>query len=424
MSASEVISMKKFYIKTLGCKVNQYESQAIRERFEKLGLREVGLGACADFCVVNTCTVTQGADRKSRNAIRQAIRKNKNSRIVITGCMSRADAMKFAQSIDGIDYIIPKSFFADGVTRHCGHTRAFVKIQDGCNFNCSFCKICIVRGKSRSRDSREILEEVKKIVIAGFKEIVLTGVCLGSFGSGSSSNKGLVKLIDALEAMPGLERIRLSSIEPKLVTRQLIGLFSLSSKLCHHLHIPLQSADDAILRAMNRHYNCEEYMRTIESIRSKAPDIGITTDVIIGFPGENESNFKNTIKALRLIQPLAVHRFAYSPRAGTLAARNVSLAATKDEVNTRMEELKIVADELSLQFRNLFKNKELDVLIEEENNGLLAGYSSNYIWVNARGELRNLNKILKVRITEVEKDKTGGKAIIDEKRRFRTELLR
>jgi threonylcarbamoyladenosine tRNA methylthiotransferase MtaB len=407
--------MKKFYIKTLGCKVNQYEAQAIRERFEKLGLREVGLGACADFCVVNTCTVTQSADKKSRYAIRQAIRENKNSKVIVTGCMSKNDISKFADSINGIDYIIPKSFFADGATRHCGHTRAFVKIQDGCNFNCSFCKVSLVRGRSRSRTIPEILGETERIVERGFKEIVLTGVCLGSFGLESSCKENLVKLIDALEAIPGLERIRLSSIEPKLVTKQLIELLSHSNKLCHHLHIPLQSADNAILKAMNRHYNCEEYIRIIDNIRNKALDVGITTDVIVGFPGEERSNFENTLKALKVIKPLAVHRFAYSPRDGTLAARNLSSLPRKTEVDIRMKELKVAADEFSLQFRNIFKNKELNVLVEEGNDGRLAGYSSNYIWVDIPGETQGLKKIFRVKITEVKKDSTQGKIITDGK---------
>jgi len=407
--------MKKFYIKTLGCKVNQYEAQAIRERFEKLGLKEVGLGACADFSVVNTCTVTQSADKKSRYAIRQAIRENKNSKVIVTGCMSKNDALKFSDSINGIDYIIPKSFFADGITRHCGHTRAFVKIQDGCNFNCSFCKVSLVRGRSRSRTIPEILGETKRIVDRGFKEIVLTGVCLGSFGLESSCRENLVKLIDALEIIPGLERIRLSSIEPKLITPQLIELLAQSNKLCHHLHIPLQSADNAILKAMNRHYNSEDYIRIIESIRSKAFDVGITTDVIVGFPGEERSNFENTLKVLKVIKPLAVHRFVYSLREGTLAARNLGFSSGKSEVDIRMEELKIAADEFSLQFRNIFKNKELHVLVEEENKGCLAGYSSNYIWINIPGETQGLNKIYSVKVTEVEKDSTRAKIVADGK---------
>lgn len=403
--------MRTFHIKTLGCKVNQYEGQAIRERLAGIGLKEAGADNQADLCILNICTVTQAADAKSRAAIRQMLRKNRKAKIVVTGCFSKADAQKLGTAIKGINYIIPKSFFADGISNFSRHTRVFVKVQDGCNYRCSFCKVPLVRGRSRSRAISQTLDEVKRIVAKGCKEIVLTGVCLGSFGLDLKSNENLVRLIEALEMIPQLMRIRLSSIEPKLVNRQLINLFGSSSKLCRHLHIPLQSADNRILEAMDRHYKREDYLRIIEEIRGKAPDVGITTDVIVGFPGEDRSSFENTLKFLRRIQPLRVHRFLYSPRIGTTAIKKISLLPKREEAQKWMDELKNTADDLSLHFRNLFKNKELDVLVEEIKDGYLAGYSSNYIRIGFPGSKKDLNHIRIVKVDRVTNEQTWGSSV-------------
>lgn len=403
--------MRTFFIKTLGCKVNQYEGQAIRERLADIGLKEAQADGRADLCILNACTVTQTADRKSRAAIRQMLKKNNKAKVVVTGCFSEADAKKLAASIKGINYIIPKSFFADGISNFSGHTRVFVKVQDGCNFRCSFCKVPLVRGRSRSRRISEVLSEVKSIVAKGAKEIVLTGVCLGSFGLDSGSRDNLVRLIEALETIPQLMRIRISSIEPKLISKQLINLFGTSTKLCNHLHIPLQSADNRILEAMGRHYRWEDYLRIIEDVRDKSPDIGITTDVIVGFPGEDRPSFENTLKFLMRIQPLRVHRFLYSPRVGTAAIKKMSSLPKREEAQKWMEELKNTADELSIQFRNIFKNKELSVLVEETSNGCLAGYSSNYIRVGFPGSKKDMNQIMRVKIDEVTNEQTWGSLV-------------
>ncbi|MEW6008067.1 MAG: MiaB/RimO family radical SAM methylthiotransferase [Candidatus Omnitrophota bacterium] len=400
--------MRTFWIKTLGCKVNQYEGEAIRERLEESGLSEVESVGLADLRIVNTCTVTSRADSKSRNAIFSAIRNKKKSQVLVTGCMAKFDKEILARNIKGIDYIIPKSFFSDRINRFFHKTRAFVKIQDGCNNKCSYCKVSLVRGSSRSRSEKEIITEIKNLLENGFKEIVLAGVCLGSYGADLKSKASLVSLIDKLHNYPELKRIRLSSIEPHLVKDELIKLMANSDKLCRHLHIPLQSADNKILKLMNRNYNREGYLSLISRIRRVIPQIGITTDVLIGFPGEDNKNFQNTLNALRKILPLRVHSFVYSPRQLTKAACLEQPKVDQDELRRRAKVLKQLSEELSSTFRSSFLNKDLLVLAETFKNGQISGYSDNYIRVNFSGSRDILNKIVPIRIENVDRFSTLG----------------
>jgi threonylcarbamoyladenosine tRNA methylthiotransferase MtaB len=384
----------KFY--TLGCKVNQYDTQSIRERFFSRGYKEITNGTGAGVCLINTCTVTRAADQKSRSIIRRLSRENPRARIIVTGCLVK-DHEALA-GIKGIDYLIDKRFFPDGISDFSGHARAFLKIQDGCDNSCAYCKVPLVRGRSRSRPHDEIIEEARRLACRGFKEIVLTGICLGVFGRDLIPKTSLVRLISRLEKIPGLERIRLSSIEAGDVTAGLIRKISRSRKLCPHLHIPIQSGDDGILNKMRRKYSRKDYLDLIKRLRRKIPDIAVTTDIIVGFPGESEENFRNTLNLVKAIRPLKVHIFPYSAREG------VESAGYKDEVpvnqvKDRLERLERLNSRFSEDFRKRFKGKKVRVLFENRVAGspdCWEGYTGNYLKVSVKSRRDLRNKLLEV----------------------------
>lgn len=387
----------KFY--TLGCKVNQYDTQSIRERFLKSGFREAGDSEKAGYCVINTCTVTQSADQKSRNIIRRCIKNNPLSEVIVTGCLVEKDS-GFLSKIKGVSFIVSKRFFPDGISNFCGHTRAFLKIQDGCDNFCSYCKVPLVRGRSRSRPLKIILEEARQLVKKGFKEIVLTGICLGAYGRDLVPKIDLVCLIEALEQVEGLFRIRLSSIEAGDVSGALIDKMANSKKLCRHLHIPIQSGDSHILKKMNRKYNREDYLNLAKRLKAKVPAIAITTDVMVGFPGETEKHFKNTVGLIKEIIPLKVHIFPYSKRTGTPFGGEIDMVSpliVKDRI-LRIDDLSRV---LALKYRQKFLHKKMDVLIENqsrEDRYLWQGFTDNYLKVTVRSRLNLGNKIIPLKI--------------------------
>jgi len=399
-----------FYIKTLGCKVNQYESQVIRENFIKDGYLETSNRDEADIYVVNTCTVTSTSDSKSLKSIRYDLKK-KNKCIIATGCMVDAKDLDSGK-LKGVDFIIknkdkynipyiirgvPPHHKGTGQTEHQStrapeigvqitgfknHARAFVKIQDGCNNRCSYCKVSIVRGRSRSRHFEEVLNECKILIRNGYKEIVLTGICLGSYGKDISKDISLLKLIIELCKIKGDWRMRLSSIEPKDVTDGLISQIKSEEKLCKHLHIPFQSGDDKILKRMNRPYAASDYIGIVNKLRRAVPDIAISTDIMTGFPGEKEANFQNTLDFIREVRPMRLHAFGFSKRIGT-SAHNY-----KDDVNialkkTRERALIDVVKEFSKEFEGMFIDKIARVLVEDKRNGqgFLQGYTDRYIKV-------------------------------------------
>lgn len=415
---------------TLGCKVNQYETQAVRESCLSKGFRETKRGK-ADFYVINTCTVTNTADRKSRECIYRCIRENPNAKVVVTGCYVQKDSGDIA-GISGVDLIIPnqqKNSIADILfskkTKSCSaserkysdleissfsnHARAFVKIQDGCNNRCSYCKIPIVRGKSRSRDLLSIVREVDRLIKNGFQEIVLTGICLGAYGKDLEEEFDLVNVIEAIEKLDGNFRIRLSSIEAKDVTDKLIDKIAGSPKMCRHLHIPFQSGDNEILKKMNRHYTAESYRRLVDKIRNMIPQIAITTDIMIGFSSETEKRFKNTVKFLKETSPSRMHIFPFSPREHTAAYGFAGRIDSKKK-KRRLEFLKDLAREISHEYRKQFLHKELVVLLEhkkDKKTGLAQGYSDNYIKILINSNKpTSRNKLQKVEIAKVTPDIT------------------
>jgi threonylcarbamoyladenosine tRNA methylthiotransferase MtaB len=386
----------KFY--TLGCKVNQYDTQSIRERFLEHGFKEARAKEQADFCLINTCTVTSSADSKSRNAISSAIRENPGAKVVVTGCMAK-DAEKSLRAIKGISLAVSKSFFNEGVSGFSGHTRAFLKVQDGCDNFCSYCKVPLVRGRSRSRSLEEIIKDARALAGNGFKEIVLTGICLGAYGRDLTPEKDLVSVIDALEDIPGILRIRLSSIEAGDVSERLVRKMAVSSKLCPHLHIPVQSGDDGVLKKMRRCYSSRDYLELVRKLKKKVPGIAITTDCLVGFPAETEGAFRNTLSLVKKIMPLKVHIFPYSARKGTHSAKNFSTNVPAVIVKERVKRLARLADDCAKECRKRLLGDKSAVLFEclsSEKKGYWEGYTGNYIKVFRKSRNSLKNKLLSV----------------------------
>lgn len=394
----------------------------MRERLLNAGFAENN-NEPADIYIVNTCTVTAQADRESRRLIRRALRLNSRAKVIVTGCYIQKDAretLKISSKVlivpnqqkhRIVDYLNSagekrpltgdESFIPLGISGFKDYQRAFVKIQDGCNNFCSYCKVPLVRGGSRSRGLKEIIEEVRRLVNCGFKEIVLTGICLGDY---HYRNFDLANVVTSLEKIKGEFRIRLSSIEPQLINDRLIKTFN-SPKICPHLHIPLQSGDDTILKMMNRQYTQKEFLSLIAKIKKRIKDVAITTDILVGFPGEKEINFKQTLSCLKEILPLRTHIFSFSLREGTRAfmlKEQIEPGLIKERVNR----LKEVSAECSYKFRKQFLEKTLSVLIEakvDRKSRAFCGYSQNYIRVILEDATeKDINNLTEVKVKAVD----------------------
>jgi len=371
---------KTFFIKTLGCKVNQYESQKIRAELLGNGFAEAPAASGADICVINSCTVTHRADREVRRLARQ-YGASRGSCVVICGCMAEtAEDRALISGIDGVRLLAKNSEKSGLVKELCGmfgspyrggqgaitefkgYNRAFVKIQDGCDNRCSYCKVSIVRGRSRSRPEEEIVSEAGTLAEQGYKEIVLTGICAGAWGPDLKPATSLSRLLKRLSGMGGF-RLRLSSIEPKYVTEELIAAAAGPGAFCRHFHIPLQSGDDSVLSAMNRGYTAKQFVSLIERIRQAIPGCSFTTDVIVGFPGEGDSNFMNTCGVIRETAPARVHAFTYSPRKGTasFAMKNAPHSAA---VKARLKTLEKISKDAAAAYSGQFIGKTVQVLVE------------------------------------------------------------
>ncbi len=412
---------KTFCIRTFGCKVNQYESQVIREEFLRQGYVEAEVLDKSDVCVINTCTVTSTSDLKSSRLIRNASRKSKC--VVATGCLVEGNDMDLSK-LKGVGFVIknkdkyripeivsrdtghgscePKIRNAFGITRFKGHTRAFIKIQDGCNNLCSYCKVRIVRGVSKSRPVEDILKECATLIRNGSKEIVLTGICLGAYGRDFSKKFSLAKLIGEICRIKGEWRLRLSSIEPKDIDRDLLIQLQAQSRLCKHLHIPFQSGDDYILNMMDRPYKRKDYLSIVNRAKTVIPDIAISSDIMVGFPGETEKRFQNTLDFIKTVQPMRLHVFPFSKRKGTKAYNY------KDDIpeaikRRREARLCCIADELTQTFIRRFNEKETEILVEDKKakDGFLQGYTDNYIKVYIKGTDNLKGQFIKSRLTSV-----------------------
>ncbi|MFH1995679.1 MAG: tRNA (N(6)-L-threonylcarbamoyladenosine(37)-C(2))-methylthiotransferase MtaB [Candidatus Omnitrophota bacterium] len=424
---------KKYFIKTLGCKVNQYESQAMRESLERAGYRESESGDDADIYVVNTCTVTGQADSESRQFVRRFHNKNEHAEIVVAGCCveTEPDAAAFS-TLPGVSRLVKNSEKwriadliendgAPGVPRRVpyteptisdfkGRTRAFIKIQDGCSQRCSYCRVALVRGPLKSKPVGIIREEARRLADKGFKELVLSGICLGAWGAEERKKEGIIEALRALEKVNGEFRIRLSSIEPKHVTGELLSYIAATRRVCSHLHIPLQSGDDSVLKRMNRAYTAGEYCSLIARVKAAIPDISVTTDVIVGFPGETDQNFENSVRVLKKILPVRVHVFPYSPRVGT-AAFGYDGALDGTVVKARTSKMRAAALGMSYLSREKFLNRRLRVLVEttrEKESGMLEGYSDNYVKIQFKGPDKLMGTIVPLEIEHLTLDKSIG----------------
>ncbi len=403
--------MNTFYIKTLGCKVNQYESQVIRENFLRNGYKEAEDLDKADIYLVNTCTVTSTSDSKSLKLIRRALKKEKY--IIATGCMVEDKDLDLSQ-FSGVRFVIRnkdkyripeiirgvKGEEFSRISNFKDHTRTFVKIQDGCSNLCSYCKVRIVRGSSRSRPIKEILNECATLIKNGSKEIVFTGICLGSYGKDLSKGLNLCKLIEEICKIEGDWRLRLSSIEPKDVTKDLISQFKTQERLCKHIHIPFQSGDNDILKKMYRPYKRTDYLDIVRRLKRSIPDSAISTDIMVGFPGETEKRFRNTIDFIKKVCPMRMHVFPFSKRKGT-KAYNYNDDVTSIVKKEREDELLSLTGGFTREFIERFVNKEVKVLVEDKrsSDGYLQGYTDTYIQVYIDGPSSLKGKPLSFRLT-------------------------
>lgn len=384
---------RKVAFYTLGCKVNQYDTEAVAEQFVRSGYQIVDFDELADVYVINTCTVTNIGDRKSRQIIRRAVRRNPDAVIVVMGCYAQVSPDEVA-SIEGVDLIVGtndrqrivdlvEEFLSTGeklsfvqdifatkefedipITQFQGRTRATIKIQEGCNEFCSYCKIPYARGRSRSRRPDSVLAEVRRMEAAGFQEVVLTGIHLGAYGRDLEPGVELADLLELLCQKVQIPRIRISSIDPHEITPRFIEVMMRYPNLCRHLHVPLQGGHDDILKAMRRRYTLGEYRQVIEAVRQASEDIAITTDIIVGFPGETEEHFAASLRFVEEMEFSRLHVFPYSRRAGTPAAKMPGQVpnAVKQERARQMIEL---GRKLSGNFHARFIGYTKDVLLEQ-----------------------------------------------------------
>ncbi|MCC0660167.1 tRNA (N(6)-L-threonylcarbamoyladenosine(37)-C(2))-methylthiotransferase MtaB [Clostridioides sp. ZZV14-6154] len=429
--------MKKVAFYTLGCKVNQYETEAMLELFEKDGYEQVNSEEYADVYVINTCTVTHMSDRKSRQYIRRVKKKNPDAIIAVVGCYSQVspeeildieevnlvmgtndrrkiveeirkiDASKKVSTVDDIMKV--KAFEEIEISQTNGKTRAFMKIQDGCDRFCTYCIIPYARGRVRSRDIDSIVDEVKKLAKNGYKEIVLTGIHVASYGKDlKDKNIKLLDVIKQINEIDAIERIRLSSVEPILFTDEFVNEVLKMEKVCPHYHLSLQSGCDETLKRMNRRYTTLEYKTIVDRLRDKMPNVAITTDVIVGFPGETNEEFKQTYEFLKDIELSQMHIFKYSPRKGTPAATMENQIDPQIK-HFRSEQLLNLSKENFNKFATKFIGSELDVLFEQNIEGnKFEGLTSNYIRVVVESDKNIQGQILKVKINDVKNEYVEG----------------
>ncbi len=389
--------MKSFKIVTLGCRTNQYESQAYRDQLLKMGWSEAKEDSQAELCIVNTCTVTDSADQSSRYQIKQLAKKNPDSKIFVTGCLAERDP-KSLQTLPQVEEVVSNLkkeqmlnlIFKDEevpefkIERFEAHTRAFVKVQDGCNSFCSYCIIPYVRGRSRSKKVEEIEQEVKSLISNGYKDIVLTGINIGDFDGGVEKGQEpirLATLVKKIDAIEGLERLRISSIDPDEVDEDLLNAVAYGKKTCPSMHIVLQSGSNTVLKRMNRKYTKQQFYDAVERLKKAKPDFTFTTDVIVGFPGETETEFEETLEAIKTVKFAKVHMFPYSIRPGTKAARMTS-HLSPEVISERKEKVLRLAERAAFELREEFIGKKMTVLIESvESDGAIFGHTDNFLLV-------------------------------------------
>ena len=426
--------MKKVSFYTLGCKVNQYETNAMAQKFKESGYEIVDMNDdISDICIVNTCTVTNMSDRKSRHSLRRVKEKNPSAIIAAVGCYAqvakndlenmpeidivlgneeKANIVQYVEKfienekkLIEIEDIATKKEFEDmGQITYTEKTRAFIKVQDGCNQFCSYCIIPYARGRVRSRNAESIIKEITQIAQNGIKEVVITGIHVASYGRDFGNENGLIELLEKINEIEGIKRIRLGSLEPKIITEEFMQRLSKLEKICHHFHLSLQSGCDATLKRMNRKYTTSEVKEIIERLRRYYDDVMLTTDIIVGFPGETEEEFETTYQFLKQAKLYKMHVFQYSPRKGTRAA------VMPDQIDGNIKEARSkklieLSNENQKMYNQQLVGKEVEVLFEDKEveDGItyFRGHTQNYVLVKYKTDENLENTLKKVRILEL-----------------------
>lgn len=417
---------------TLGCKVNHYETEAIWQLFKQEGYERVDFESISDVYIINTCTVTNTGDKKSRQVIRRAVRKNPDAVICVTGCYAQTspaeimaipgvdvvvgtqDRIKMLeyieqyklerQPINGVGNIMKSRIYEElDVPSFTDRTRASLKIQEGCNNFCTFCIIPWARGLMRSRDPKEVIRQAQQLVDAGYQEIVLTGIHTGGYGE-DMKDYNLAQLLRDLETVIGLKRLRISSIEASQITDEVIEVIKHSTIVVSHLHIPLQSGSNSVLKRMRRKYTMEFFGERLDRLKEVLPRLAVTSDVIVGFPGETEEEFMETFNFINDHKFSELHVFPYSKRTGTPAAR-MEDQVDEEVKNERVHRLISLSDQLAKEYASQFEDEVVEVIPEEvskdeANSGFLIGYTDNYMKVVFSGREDLIGKIVKVKITK------------------------
>ncbi len=421
------MEVHRYHVETLGCKANRYDSQRLAEALEALGFCEAPPGAAAEVCVVNTCTVTHTSDRKCRQAIRRAIRRNPRARVFVTGCYATA-CPGVLREIEGVEGVfgreqcnemlqviaggpVPEAARLEGdfgIRGFSGRGRAFVKIQDGCDFFCAYCILPYVRGTPRSRPPAGVLEEVRGLIDCGFREIVLTGIHLGLYGRDLEGNVTLADAVERVADLEGIGRVRLSSVDAPEVSERLLGAMR-HPAVCAHLHLSLQSGDDAVLERMGRRYTAGEFLETTVAARQRLDRPALTGEVIVGFPGETEEGFENTLRVCREAAFSRMHVFPFSPRPGTRAAR-MEGRVSPEVVRERCARLRDLAHKMAVEWAESFVGRRARVLFEKrERSGTLVGYTDRYVRVSVPGPCGRVGELQEVLCTGAKGASLEGK---------------
>ena len=412
--------MKTVAFCTLGCKVNQYETNAMMQKMIEAGYEVVDFETKADIYIINTCTVTNMADKKSRQMLRRVKEINPEAILVAVGCYAQVakekleqipeidlilgineknDIVKYVEQASKNTYVsdvLHQTEFLDfGDVTYTEKTRAVIKVQDGCNQFCSYCIIPYARGRIRSRKPESVIKEITDVAKEGIKEVVITGIHIASYGKDFNTEYRLIDLLEEIQKVNGIQRIRLGSLEPTLITEEFVTRLKKLSKICDHFHLSLQSGCDETLKRMNRKYTTDQFRHVVELLRNAYPEVHLTTDVIVGFPGETEEEFNKTYEFLKEIKFYKMHVFKYSPRSGTVAAKmpNQIDGNVKEERSNKLIEL---SDKNEKEYNQQYIGKEVEVLLEEREGEYLKGHTTNYMVVKMKTNENLENTIQKI----------------------------
>ncbi len=432
------LTRKKIAIETVGCRLNQYESERIVAQLAPYGFERATPREPANLYIINTCTVTHRADSSCRNLIRRAVRNNPNGRIVVVGCYVEAQP-ELISSMEGVDLVIdnkhkenigrilrnkfpelfdgqPEKGCSDNIADFFGHNRAWIKVSDGCNQTCSYCLVTKVRGDLVNRPATDIIDEINSLVTNGYREVVLTGVNIGHYRDSQAdpSVKDLAGLCRSILSSTEIDRIRISSIEPQTISGELINVYAeANGRICHHFHVPLQSGSPRILRRMHRPYTPEQFLKRLKAIKDAVPNTNIGADVIVGFPGESDEDFAMTRQVVETGLIDYLHVFSYSDRKGTVAAE-MPEKINPEVIKERNAVLSRVSNRLLERAHRLQIGKVLDVISEHKPNefGAFSGVSGNYVRVKLPGHTDRGKDIVKVKVTVANSDFVEGDIVV------------